>query len=283
MPPARRRCPRRPVARGGKAGLQQRVLRREVVQERLLADPHRLRDRVERRARRSPRGRTGGSPLRRSWSCAVLPRSSASRYSQACAGARAAPRAASPPTCGARARRPVPASDGVSPRSARAVASNQVVRSSSNSCADRLLHPPRERLVRLALLGVDRVAVAHRHDGPARSRPPLALRHRLVRADDRDRHQADPELEREARGAVPEPLHVPVRRPRALGEHHDRPALVDQLARLVDRARAAAAAIDRERAEHERGERLAPPHVEEVVARRADRRLALPALGQRRT
>jgi hypothetical protein len=134
----------------------------------------------------------------------------------------------------------------------------------------------------LAFLRIERIAVAQRDHRPARAGPPLALRHRLVGTDDPDRHEADTELERQARGAVAEPLHVPVHRARALGEHDDRPALVDQLARLVDRPGPAASAVDRERPEHERRIRLTPPDVEEVVPRRADRGLALPALGQRR-
>ena len=45
---------------------------------------------------------------------------------------------------------------------------------------------------------------------------------------------AIPCLDAQARRAVPEPLHVTVGGPRALGEHDEAPAVLDQLARLVD-------------------------------------------------
>jgi hypothetical protein len=79
---------------------------------------------------------------------------------------------------------------------------------------------------------------------------------------------------------VPEPLHVAVRRAGPFGEHDDGPTLADQLFGLVDPL-PALGPVDREARVDERGERLAPPHVEEVIAGGADGGPALPAIRQR--
>src|SRR5262249_35856080 len=141
------------------------VLRREVVQERLFADADRLRDRLERRP---------GVPLSAELTDGLLddrglpPLATRAghrsvpglRSSAAPDRTRSFPRA--PPR---RADRPrergrlaaLGPRDGLEPR--RAVLVEQL--------GDRLLHPERQALVRLPILGVDRVAVADRHDGPA--------------------------------------------------------------------------------------------------------------------
>src|SRR5262245_51805577 len=133
-PLERRRDLLRDALTGGReTRLQQVVLRGEVVQERLLANPDRLRDRLERGARvpLAPEladgllDDRGSTPLAtRAWH----------GYSQAFGRPRRA--TGRDPS---QVRRQVgatgPASDGVSSFPARETASNQVVRSSSNSSA----------------------------------------------------------------------------------------------------------------------------------------------------
>src|SRR5687768_12867622 len=94
---------------------------------------------------------------------------------------------------------------------------------------DGLLHPQAQLLVRLALLREQRLAVPDPDRRAARAGPGAALGHRLVGADDRDRHDRHVHVERESGRAVAEALEPAVLRTGALGEHDDVPALADQL------------------------------------------------------
>src|ERR687895_1470746 len=96
----------------------------------------------------------------------------------------------------------------------------------------------------------NRLPEAHLHPVAAREvagrdapRPVLAGRHRLVGAAQIDRHDVDVVVGRDHRGARARLADLAVARARALREHHEVPALVDQAVDVVRGAVAQAAAL----------------------------------------
>src|SRR5918994_1873509 len=82
-----------------------------------------------------------------------------------------------------------------------------------------LLHPQRELLMRLALAREQRLSVPNADRRPSRLRPRATLWHRLVRADDGDRHDRHVHLDRQPRRPMAEALEPAVLRAGAFGEH----------------------------------------------------------------
>jgi hypothetical protein len=111
-------------------------------------------------------------------------------------------------------------------------------------------------------------------------RPATTARHGGVGTDERDRYDGNAGVRGEVRGAQPEPPGPAVRRSGALREHHQRPALRQQLRRRLGQTDATA--LDRERREHQRRADRTPPRVEEVVGGGTDGDPTLPLRRQRR-
>ena len=144
---------------------------------------------------------------------------------------------------------------------------------------DGVLDPRRELAHGLVRPRHQRLAEPDRQLAPAGRRPALPARHRGERAAVGDRHHGDVVLLGEEGGTHPEPAEPAVDRPGALGVDHQAPALGEHLAR--GGRHGAAAAVDREGVEQQRGADRAPPGVEEVVRRGGHRRTPAPLVGQR--
>src|SRR4051794_10863764 len=126
----------------------------------------------------------------------------------------------------------------------------------------------------------DRRPEAHLHLDAAREqpagatlRPVLARWHRLAGPPDPDRHDAEPVLGGEHRGAGVNLADLPVARARALREHQEVPSLLDELVDVIARtiAEAAAVASERDGVEDERDAPGAPARLVEVVGGGGDR------------
>src|SRR3954452_1560841 len=126
----------------------------------------------------------------------------------------------------------------------------------------------------------DRRPEAHLHLDAAREqpagaplRPVLAGRHRLAGPSDPDRHDAEPVLGGEHSGAGVDLADLPVAGARALREHQQVPALLDELVDMIARtvAEATAVAAERDGVEDERNAPGAPARLVEVVGGSGDR------------
>ena len=115
------------------------------------------------------------------------------------------------------------------------------------------------------------------------ARPVAAHGHHIVRAGDVDRHEREAVLRGEDGRARAQLADAPVARARALGEHHEAPALLEQPLDVRGRVVVQAAAVARHRhgAEEQRHRPPQPPLDVEVVGRRRDRGAPAPAARQR--
>ena len=209
-------------------------------------------------------------------SCAPRRRSAAPATPRSWSGAASRERARALPLAAPLGRRG-PASDGVSPRSARCrrlpprravlVEELRPPPAASAATASWCVSPSR---------GIQRRAVADRDGRPAGARPvpcpsasPGTRRRIAIGTAPTPSSSAEPRRRRDGTAACARPASAcPRGTRRAL-----HPSSISSRA-LSTAPAPAARAVDRERAVDERGERLAPPHVEEVVARGADRGLA---------
>src|SRR5215218_2331344 len=117
---------------------------------------------------------------------------------------------------------------------------------------------------RFAVFSPHRFAKRDKHRRPAVGWPVLAVRHGLSCANDGNRQARHIPTNAQCCGPGLEGAHLTGPGSRALGKEQQRYAVVKQAGSQPMPA-AQPSAVDRKRIEEQRGETLAPPHVEEIV------------------